>query len=177
MYKLSTKAKLLLLAVVTAVLLAALGGTGIYSMRHMSGEIQDDLDAAKIERTALIAIEGAHSHFKTQVQEWKNILIRGGDTAAFDTYLAQFTAEEKEVQALLTTAMAAMKERGIATSDIDQLLADHREMGGKYREALKFYFPEDKAAAQAVDRLVKGMDRATGAGMEKDRCACRAIVG
>jgi methyl-accepting chemotaxis protein len=167
MYKLSTKAKLLLLAVVTAVLLAALGGTGIYSMRHMSGEIQDDLDAAKIERTALIAIEGAHSHFKTQVQEWKNILIRGGDTAAFDKYLAQFTAEEKEVQALLTTAIAAMKERGIATSDIEQLLADHREMGGKYREALKFYFPEDKAAAQAVDRLVKGMDRATGAGMEK----------
>jgi len=167
MNKLSTKAKFLLLAAVTAVLLAALGGTGIYSMRHMAGEIRDDIEAAKVERTLLIAIESAHSHFKTQVQEWKNILIRGGDPASFDKYLAQFTAEEKEVQTLLTAAAAAMKERAIATADVDKLLADHREMGGRYREALKFYFQDDKAAAQAVDRMVKGMDRATGDGMEK----------
>jgi methyl-accepting chemotaxis protein len=165
--KLSTKAKFLLLAAVTAVLLAALGGTGIYSMRHMAGEIRDDIEAAKVERTLLIAIESAHSHFKTQVQEWKNILIRGGDPASFDKYLAQFTAEEKEVQTLLTAAAAAMKERAIATADVDKLLADHREMGGRYREALKLYFQDDKAAAQAVDRMVKGMDRATGDGMEK----------
>jgi Methyl-accepting chemotaxis protein len=167
MNKLSTKAKFLLLAAVTAVLLAALGGTGIYSMRHMAGEIRDDIEAAKVERTLLIAIESAHSHFKTQVQEWKNILIRGGDPASFDKYLAQFTAEEKEVQTLLTAAAAAMKERAIATADVDKLLADHREMGGRYREALKLYFQDDKAAAQAVDRMVKGMDRATGDGMEK----------
>ncbi|WP_374683675.1 methyl-accepting chemotaxis protein [Accumulibacter sp.] len=167
MNKLSTKAKFLLLAAVTAVLLAALGGTGIYSMRHMAGEIRDDIEAAKVERTLLIAIESAHSHFKTQVQEWKNILIRGGDPASFDKYLAQFTAEEKEVQTLLTAAAAAMKERAIATADVDKLLADHREMGGRYREALKLYFQDDKAAAQAVDRMVKGMDRVTAEGMEK----------
>ena len=167
MNKFTTKTKLLTLALVTAAVLALLGGTGIYSMRHMAGEILADLDAAKVEGKVLIAIEGAHAQFKTQVQEWKNILIRGNDQENFDKYLAQFTAREKEVQDLLTTATEAMKERAIDTADVDKLRADHLAMGGKYRDTLKFYFQEDANAGKAVDRMVKGMDRTTADGIEQ----------
>ena len=35
--------------------------------------------------------------FKTQVQEWKNILIRGHDAKQYDKYLKRFTEKETEV--------------------------------------------------------------------------------
>lgn len=43
---------------------------------------------------ALLGVETAHARFKTQIQEWKNILIRGNETEQFDKYLKQFAAEE-----------------------------------------------------------------------------------
>lgn len=36
--------------------------------------------------------------FKKQVQEWKNILIRGNDKESFEKYLKSFNEEEKNVQ-------------------------------------------------------------------------------
>src|SRR5688572_16224365 len=42
-----------------------------------ASEIADAIDNAR----------GAQVHFKKQVQEWKNILLRGSDTVAFQLYL------------------------------------------------------------------------------------------
>lgn len=167
MNKLTTHAKLLLLAIVTSALFAALGGTGIYQMRKLAEEISADLNAAKTENKILVAIEGAHVHFKVQVQEWKNILLRGNDAARFDKYVGQFAEQEKKVQDFLAEAIVVMKEQGIAVAELQQLQGHHKEMGDKYRAALKSFDKADPLSGHHVDELVAGMDRATGAGMEK----------
>lgn len=115
----------------------------------------------------MVAIEGAHTRFKIQVQEWKNLLIRGNDPASFDKYLAQFSDEEKKVQSLLEISIAKMKDRGITTDEVEKIKASHTQMGTKYREALKSFDKADANTGKTVDKLVKGMDRATSDGMEK----------
>jgi hypothetical protein len=43
----------------------------------------------------------AQVEFKTQVQEWKNILLRGHDRAQFERFLGAFLARNAEIQAQL----------------------------------------------------------------------------
>ena len=42
--------------------------------------------------------------FKNQIQEWKNILVRGNDQKRLDSYLAGFEKSEKETQTYLAEA-------------------------------------------------------------------------
>jgi len=167
MNSLKTSGKLVLLAVAASVLLALIGGIGIFSMRGMAGSVLNDLNAAKTESSTLVSIENAGGHFKKQVQAWKDILIRGNDASSYDKYFAEFGSEEKKVQDSLASASALMKESGIATDDVEKLKRDHLELGDKYREALKQFDRADSNAGKTVDKLVKGIDRATTAGVEK----------
>lgn len=50
---------------------------------------------------------------------------------------------------------------------IDPLLSDHHDMGAKYRKALSSYPPLNYENQRKVDKMVKGIDRATSAGMDR----------
>ena len=116
---------------------------------------------------ALVDIEGAHARFKIQVQEWKNILLRGNDPAQFDKYLQQFSAEGELVQAALKKAGGEFATLGMDSSDVNALQAAHALLGQEYRQALLSFDQGDVLAGQKVDKLVKGKDRAASEGMDK----------
>ena len=86
----SLRAKLLLSAVMTSALIVLLGGVGTFKMNQMANVAGQALRETKAEDATKESVENAHAYFKTQVQEWKNILIRGNDPQNFDKYLAQF---------------------------------------------------------------------------------------
>ena len=111
--KLSLRAKLLLSAVMTIFLIVLLGGVGIFKMNQMANVAGQALLETKAEDATKESVEKAHTFFKTQVQEWKNILIRGNDPQNFDKYLGQFGDEEKKVQSALNTASGSMKALGL----------------------------------------------------------------
>ena len=163
----SLRAKLLLSAVMTSALIVLLGGVGTFKMNQMANVAGQALRETKAEDATKESVENAHAYFKTQVQEWKNILIRGNDPQNFDKYLAQFGDEEKKVQSALSTASASMKALGLATDDIEKLKKDHLELGTKYREALKQFYKADPNAGKIVDKQLRGIDRDAAAGMEK----------
>lgn len=52
------------------------------------------------ELTAQLQVNFVLNTFKIQVQEWKNILIRGSNPSQFDKYLKQFKEQEIIVQDL-----------------------------------------------------------------------------
>jgi len=163
--KMSTR--LILLAATASFLLLVPIGAGLYELYNLKTNLAASLVSAKTETDAVVAVENAQAAFKTQVQEWKNILIRGNDPKNFDKYLTQFDEEEKKVQASLKNATELMRKQGVPTSDTEALIKAHEELGSKYREALKSFDKSDPLTGQAVDKLVKGMDRPTQEGMVK----------
>lgn len=167
MNKLKTSTKLLLLAISTSTLLVLLGAAGIWELRSMTVKTQGDIGFAKTASKALIAIENAHKQFKDQLQDWKNILIRGNDPASFDQYLTAFSEKEKKVDALLTTGTDLMQGLGLATGDLETLKSDHAALGARYRDALGHFDKADPNAGKAVDKLVRGLGRRTGTAMDK----------
>ncbi len=95
---------------------------------------------------------------KTQIQEWKNTLLRGNDAAALDKYWGSFEKEERKIQDI-----AASLQDSIENPKVNELLAQflqsHREMGANYRKGLQA-FKDSNFDPKAGDRAVKGIDRA-----------------
>ena len=156
--------------IVALVLVLALAGW------WMSGRALSATDTAYTEGLKLArAIDNARSaqvNFQRQVQEWKNVLIRGGDAALRDTHWKGFEQREqlmdKELDALQAalggmTGMTGME--GIASAAA-KTRAEHGVLGQRYRDALQKYPTIDAAAQQAIDVSVRGMDRPTSAGID-----------
>lgn len=90
--KLKLKLPLAFGAILSLMLLAGLGG--IYALNsaleRFNTEVADSLER---ERTA----REIDSQFKTQVQEWKNTLLRGNDPQQRERYWSAFGKNEYEV--------------------------------------------------------------------------------
>jgi methyl-accepting chemotaxis protein len=113
---------------------------------------------------ALLRDAGTTAHdlgavFKQQVQEWKNILLRGNAPKQYDAYLASFEKNEKAVQEELRKLRTTGTQIGFDVNRIDEAVQLHQELGIKYREALKSFDQANAEAGKVVDKLVAGIDR------------------
>jgi methyl-accepting chemotaxis protein len=161
-------ARLYLFAVAGILGLLLVGGAGVYYLSSFSGYISSNLEEVSKGNHVLADLKTSHIAFKTQVQEWKNILIRGNRQDDFDKYLKQFGQEEAKVQNLLGNTAEGLRAMGDATvaGEAETLKKEHLALGTKYREALKGFDVADREAGRKVDHAVKGMDRPTAQGME-----------
>jgi len=119
---------------------------------------------------ALDTTRTAQNLFKTQVQEWKNILLRGNDPDQYRKYVAAFDKTEGEVRQELLSLGAAAKdpEMGLPADVVLAVIREHETMGMRYRAALQSSWrANDPLAYRAVDRAVKGMDRPMNEAMNR----------
>lgn len=108
---------------------------------------------------ASLLIERANSQFKTQVQEWKNVLLRGKDPAALDKYWTAFQQQEREVQSTLNTLGALEGLPQVARGSVEALSEEHLRLGKAYRSGHQAFVASGQDP-QAGDLAVKGIDRA-----------------
>jgi methyl-accepting chemotaxis protein len=106
------------------------------------------------------------SNFKTQVQEWKNVLIRGGDTKQRDKYWKRFKESEASVQEKITTLQEHIIKASKSTikdSSILLLLSDfskeHKKMGIAYQKGYEAFVAANFDTSVG-DKEVAGIDRA-----------------
>ena len=97
--------------------------------------------------------------FKTQVQEWKNILLRGNDPVKYAKYLAAFEKEEMTVQARMAKLVELMRQLGLDAPKGEDAMRKHAALGAHYREALKKYDKANPNAGKEADLAVTGIDR------------------
>jgi methyl-accepting chemotaxis protein len=147
---------------IAIVLGIALGGS-IALPAYLLVTYQTHLERSAVRGTFVLASSDlgreAQVHFKVQVQEWKNVLLRGGDPELLKKYRDGFEKEETEVQKHLTALRERLIAERVDVSRVDRLLAVHRNLGVRYRSALAG-FEGDAAGARKVDQAVRGIDRA-----------------
>ena len=145
-----------LLAGTAVVLLAGAGGLSALALRRSQERLINSVSVTiGFAQNVDIARE-AQVHFKRQVQEWKNVLLRGYNASDHAKYWSLFQTEEIKTQALLAEL------RGRETSEltaIDGLLAELRGLGQRYRGAVANYDPANPLSYRDVDSRVRGMDR------------------
>ncbi len=105
--------------------------------------------------------------FKQQVQEWKNVLLRGNDPARYDKHFSAFEKDEKRVQAELKKVSDLMQQLGLDAKAAEDAMQKHASLGVQYREALKKFDKANSKAGQEVDHAVTGIDRPAAEGIEQ----------
>ncbi len=152
-----------------AQILALIGGSLLLTLlialgciRMLSSDIdqfQTLLDGPLAE---LQLIDEANLEFKVQVQEWKNVLLRGKQLENRNRYWSQFEAQEAKVQKVLGDLLVLSADEPELAGQIERLRNEHRTLGGAYRKGLDAFIGAGSDPL-AGDAAVAGIDRATSA--------------
>jgi methyl-accepting chemotaxis protein-1 (serine sensor receptor) len=109
---------------------------------------------------ALDTARGAQVEFKIQVQEWKNILVRGHDPAQLDKYSKAFVKSGQATNAELQKLAGMLGKLNLPTPLVQEAVTMHEELGKSYAAALKQFDSANPESYKILDKAVQGMDRA-----------------
>jgi len=104
-------------------------------------------------------VDEANLRFKIQVQEWKNVLLRGKLPADRDKYWGQFEEQEGLVQEALAKLADLPGIDSSVKAKVQALRDEHRTLGVAYRKG-RDAFVTANGDPVAGDQAVKGVDRA-----------------
>jgi hypothetical protein len=146
-------------AALVSLLVLLLGATGLFALSYTNAKSALMLERLGRLHAAQVAAVEARADFKTQVQEWKDLLLRGRDPADYKTYRGHFEKSEADVRVELAAAQSQLSDLGLDSAPVARLLSDHEELGAAYRRDLARYRPEDPGFPFAADAAVRGIDR------------------
>jgi len=104
-------------------------------------------------------LDEANLQFKIQVQEWKNVLLRGKQPAELSKYWGQFDERQRQVQDILGQLITATSDAPELKSSIEKLREAHRLLGVDYQKG-RDAFVVANGDPTVGDSAVKGADRA-----------------
>lgn len=96
--------------------------------------------------------------FKVQVQEWKNVLLRGKDTEKREKYWNRFHGKQKEIQELGQKVVSGLKDSE-ATPKVQEFLSSHKKAYEQYKNGFEA-FSNSGYDHTVGDKAVSGIDRA-----------------
>jgi len=134
--------------------------TGLSSLYMLDSVQRAENKASREQQQLLIAalaLEEAHTQFKIQVQEWKNLLLRGRDADAYQKYFASFNHQTDEVQKRLTEAQTAFK--GTQHEQFEGLIANHKKLVEIYLKTLDTAKLDNPESVETIDKSLRGIDR------------------
>ena len=155
--KISTR--LLLLTGTALLVLAGSGVFGFAVMTRINAVSMENIAVSALVTASVDEARSAQVAFKKQVQEWKNLLLRGHDPEKYQSYVKLFQQEHAEVVRLLTQLKATMTKLRFPTQTIDSAIAAHVALTRQYEDALKAIPPSDPRFSALVDQKVQGIDR------------------
>ncbi|WP_233831708.1 methyl-accepting chemotaxis protein [Paraburkholderia sp. ZP32-5] len=150
--KLTTKLSLAFAAALLLMFSAAI--YGLFSLNQSVKTYNTDVrNQVANERAVLIML----ATFKLQVQEWKDILLRGKDPSKLEHGWAAFEQQEHAVDEQARALLDTLPE-GKSRELVAQFAAAHTAMGSGYRQGLEA-FKSANFDPTAGDHAVAGVDR------------------
>ena len=151
--------RLLAMAAVTATVMGVVGWLGVHALSQ--SERAMDESVAMSARVTWIAdrTRDTQMDMKNEVQAWKDVIIRGHNSSDYDKYWAEVGSKAREGREQLVGLRDSVRVLGLSPAGFDGEIRALDGLGQAYTDAIKHYKPEDPTTTQAVDRLVRGIDR------------------
>ncbi len=158
--RMSIRTRLTTLLVFVNALLFAAAGYAWYAIGALNMRLQDMIEVQNHIEEAGDLSRRAQLEFKVQVQEWKNMLLRGDDAALLEKHTKGFNDQAAKVKALLLQLNGVAKQVNLPPTLADKAIAEHEELQRRYLEAFKSFRSVEEGTAHDVDKAVRRMDRA-----------------
>jgi methyl-accepting chemotaxis protein len=152
-----------ILALITVALLI-IGVIAVISNVMLSSQINRYQKLIEVENSAASQIGAVNLQFKTQVQEWKNVLLRGHQAEDREKYWAKFVQQHELVQQLATDILSLNLSASIE-NQVREFKQIHASLLSKY-EIGKQAFVDASFDHKKGDSAVRGIDRAPAKTLE-----------
>ncbi|KAF7771447.1 hypothetical protein PCIT_a4023 [Pseudoalteromonas citrea] len=151
----SVKAKLMLCVIsgLSLILIGAL--TTLFSVKNVAAELDSLIHNELMTRKHVGLMS---NQFKTQVQEWKNVLIRGHEVELYTKYWQRFEENERAIQKNVDKLLQSPNLHSAIASQLKEFKIEHQKLGTLYRSGLEQY-AASQFNTQIGDTSVKGIDR------------------
>ncbi|MFC3149887.1 methyl-accepting chemotaxis protein [Litoribrevibacter euphylliae] len=136
--------------VVLAILIMASENYLASQSQYYSAKIESEFQNAK-------RVADLQNEFKVQVQEWKNVLIRGGNPSDLEKYWDRFKSAEGNVRKKVINIQEKDTENTYGRA-LKQFSQAHENMGVAYRTGYRKFVSSGFDVSQA-DNAVRGIDR------------------
>lgn len=129
----------------------------LYGISNIRSDVVKYNELMAVDVESERTISAMNYAFKVQVQEWKNVLIRGSNPDQLTKYWGKFQKHEQEINGLID------KLDGLLTSDeakqlVSEFAASYKQAMPKYKAGLEA-FKQANFNHSARDKAVKGIDR------------------
>jgi methyl-accepting chemotaxis protein len=156
-----------LLVVSLACVALAFSLVTVKAIGDLVGPLRVSTTEAQKYANAINTSRQAQVDFQRQVQEWKDILIRGNDAESYDKHLKGFAGREQNVQEGLAELKKLFTGLKLDVTPVDSLINEHRSLGEAYRKALATFDAADRESGKRVDKQIRGVDRPASKAMDE----------
>ncbi len=132
-------------------------GLSIYLLLNLERTRDSYNDVQNTVMKARTGTRDLEIDFRTQVQAWQDILLRGHVQADLDKYKAEWTAMAPKIKADAAEVKEASPSAEV-DAVIDGFVTQYDTLMKEEREALAVYEKTEEAAAPTADALVRGKD-------------------
>lgn len=147
------KILLLLVCAMTVVLITVFIG-----FSSIQGAVTNYGKDVNQEVTIMLEVADLNVKFKTQVQEWKNTLIRGNDPKQLDKYWGRFNKTATEIQKRYQHLLQVMPNSNPAKQHVQKFAQNYPEMLRAYRAGYDVFIASNKNISKG-DSSVSGIDK------------------
>lgn len=159
MENLSIKVRLIGLTIIMIAMIVSIGVFGMTSTHSIIEHMKEDAHREQSLAHTLELAERTEIEFKTQVQEWQRILLRGNNADAFAKHKKLFNKQHKVVIKDLDKLSEKYTKLKLDPAEIEKVRSLHAEIKEQYDSALKKFNSRNPEAGKYVDKLVKDIDK------------------
>lgn len=151
----SLVAKTLIILLLGVLIVAGGAGFGLAGQQQAIGTYHHLVEQELAEE---LKVNKLNLMLKTQVQEWKNVLLRGSDSKDREKYWGRFEKLQQRIQENAKQLSQEMTQGGQESSLLDAFIAEHASLAPKYRHGYQ-QFVNANFDPKVGDSAVRGIDR------------------